>query len=196
MQHPNHRDAAPALPPPPPPPTQTRVPAHTLGPDPVIPPINAYGSTATSHLARPHYLTHYSHSSFSSSSSDDEPDERRPLLPGMVAPGARGLIGGVSSDLIPFSGVAAEVAGWFGACFGGRHTVSASPDVEAQQVQAEADALGGTSERHYWTHAKHRPRIAGGGQNVPLQVVRCLTSYLSVCEERGCVPGACLFLSL
>lgn len=160
--------------------------------NPVIPAINAYGSmsTTTSHLTRPSHLTHASHTSVSSHSSDS--DERSPLLPGMVAPGKNGLISGVSRDLIPFSGIVTEVAEWFSWHREKKHPSPPTDGLsaaEAAEMMVEADALGGMSERHYWTHAKHRPRIAGGGENVPIQIVRSLTCWLSVCEERGCVPG-------
>lgn len=167
--------------------SSSRTPAHNGNP--VIPPINGYGSIrgTNSRTNLPTYASHISVTSVSSHSSDA--DERNPLLPGSVAPHRDGLIGGVSRDLIPFSGIAAEVASWFRGK-PKRRAQSIDPDAEAGIAQAEADLLGGVSERHYWTHAKHRPTIAGGGQNVPLQVVRSLTCYLSVCEERGCVPGA------
>lgn len=45
-------------------------------------------------------------------------------------------------------------------------------------------------------HAKHRPRIAGGGENIPLEVIRSLTIWLSVLERRGTVPGALRYHNL
>lgn len=49
-----------------------------------------------------------------------------------------------------------------------------------------------TSERLGITHSKHRPRIAGGGENLPLEVLRSLSVWVSVLDERGVVPGAAL----
>jgi len=39
---------------------------------------------------------------------------------------------------------------------------------------------------------KHRPKVAGGihGQNMPTDILRCLSEWISVLEDRGCVPGA------
>lgn len=113
----------------------------------------------------------------------------------MVSPGKHGLISGISHDLIPFSGFVSDVASWFSWRKTEKHGPSTDglSDAEAGEIQIEVDALGGMSERHYWMHAKHRPRIAGGGENVPLQIVRALTSWLSVWEERGYVPGMCLY---
>lgn len=160
-----------------------RAPAHVSNP--VIPPINAYGSTKTTQSG---HLHHSSHTSVSSHSSD--PDERSPLLAGTITATKNGLVSGVSSDLIPFSGLVSEISAWLSSWRNKRRPrLPSESDVEAAEQMREADTLGGMSERLYWTHAKHRPRIAGGGQNVPLQVVRCLSVWLSVCEERGCVPG-------
>ena len=36
---------------------------------------------------------------------------------------------------------------------------------------------------------KHRPRIPGGGENIPLQILWCLSDWLATCEQRGTVPG-------
>ncbi|EKM53790.1 uncharacterized protein PHACADRAFT_211435 [Phanerochaete carnosa HHB-10118-sp] len=163
-----------------------RTPAHVS--DPVTPPINGYGSAKTTHSARSGHLGHSSHASVSSHNSD--PDEHSPLLPGMTSTAKNGLVSSVSSDLIPFSGVVSEISAWFGSWRNKRRPrLPSGADVETAEQMQEADALGGMSERLYWTHAKHRPKIAGGGENVPLQVVRCLSVWLSVCEERNCVPG-------
>lgn len=54
------------------------------------------------------------------------------------------------------------------------YTVS---DAKAVKQMHEADALGSTSEQHYWMHVKHQLRIAGGDNNVPLQTVRCLYAW-------------------
>jgi len=37
--------------------------------------------------------------------------------------------------------------------------------------------------------ARTRPRLAGGGENVPLDVIRVFAEWLSVLESRGTVPG-------
>ena len=49
--------------------------------------------------------------------------------------------------------------------------------------------LQDTGERLGITHSKHRPRIAGGGENLPLEILRSLSVWLSVLDERGVVPG-------
>ncbi|KIP03186.1 hypothetical protein PHLGIDRAFT_253223 [Phlebiopsis gigantea 11061_1 CR5-6] len=140
---------------------------------PVIPPINGYGTiSSTRSPAFPSRSKHASHASISSHNSDS--DERGPLLPDSSERRKHGLISGVSSDMIPFSGFVEDIAGWF--------TWQKNDDL------ADAEE-GGADRRPGWTHAKHRPRIAGGRQNTPLQIVRSLTCWLSVWEERNCVPG-------
>jgi len=42
------------------------------------------------------------------------------------------------------------------------------------------------------THSKHRPSIAGGGQNLPLEIIRSVSVWLSVLDERGSCPGNAL----
>lgn len=42
------------------------------------------------------------------------------------------------------------------------------------------------------THAKHRPRVAGGGQSLPLEIIYALSTWMSVLEERESVPGSSL----
>lgn len=34
-------------------------------------------------------------------------------------------------------------------------------------------------------HRKHKPRIAGGGQNLPLEVIRALSEWLATIDARG-----------
>ena len=36
---------------------------------------------------------------------------------------------------------------------------------------------------------KKRPRVAGGGENLPLEILRCLSEWVSVLDERETVPG-------
>ena len=36
---------------------------------------------------------------------------------------------------------------------------------------------------------KKRPRVAGGGENLPLEILRCLSEWVSVLDERDTVPG-------
>lgn len=40
---------------------------------------------------------------------------------------------------------------------------------------------------------KHRPRVAGQGENLPLDALRFLSDWTAVLEERGTVPGLYFF---
>ena len=51
------------------------------------------------------------------------------------------------------------------------------------------EAVIDTTDRLGITHTKHRPRIAGGGENLPLEILRALSIWISVLDERGVVPG-------
>ncbi|KAI0827533.1 Bestrophin, RFP-TM, chloride channel-domain-containing protein [Trametes gibbosa] len=53
-------------------------------------------------------------------------------------------------------------------------------------------AFDGASARLGFTHSKHRPRLAGGGENLPLEILRSLSIWVSVLDERGVVPGPVL----
>jgi ion channel-forming bestrophin family protein len=39
---------------------------------------------------------------------------------------------------------------------------------------------------------KYRPAVAGEGDNLPLEILRCLSEWCSVLEDRGTVPGTSL----
>ena len=82
------------------------IPTLSLSGNPVIPPINAYGTFShTSNPGTPHH--HIAHRSFSTSSTDSSvstDDENRMLLPSHV-PRKEGVMNNVSGDLIPFANV-------------------------------------------------------------------------------------------
>ena len=50
-------------------------------------------------------------------------------------------------------------------------------------------AVHESTDRLGITHTKHRPRVAGGGENLPLEILRSLSIWLSVLDERGVVTG-------
>ncbi|OBZ65933.1 hypothetical protein A0H81_14067 [Grifola frondosa] len=163
--------------------------------NPVIPPLNAYGAVLTP-VPPPHPRV---------DSEDSISSERRPLLPGSVPPRPRrSPFNSVFADLVPFSNVW-RVLGWM---LGWRQR---SSDVEGQEREQNGDDVVDvtqpgarpnpysrmrlnteTSRRLGLSHVKHRPRLAGGGENLPLEIVRCLSIWLSVLDTRGCVPGSAL----
>ncbi|KDQ51415.1 hypothetical protein JAAARDRAFT_140206 [Jaapia argillacea MUCL 33604] len=143
--------------------------------DPVIPPINAYGTFTSAdpayiytHLHQSHSTSHLSIFSHSSSQSDD----LQPLLPSEI-PQGDGVFSRVSGDLVPFGS-------FFGA-FGRFVTWLTGDPVNVQVAEAPN-----------FTHRKHRPLIAGGGENLPLQILWRLSEWLAILEDRGTVPGTSL----
>ncbi|KAH9940400.1 Bestrophin, RFP-TM, chloride channel-domain-containing protein [Epithele typhae] len=68
----------------------------------------------------------------------------------------------------------------------------ASPASAHPHTGALRAHISSASARLGFTHAKHRPRVAGGGASVPLEIVRALSIWLSILDERGCVPGNAL----
>ncbi|KAH7929548.1 hypothetical protein BV22DRAFT_1102358 [Leucogyrophana mollusca] len=130
--------------------------------DPYILPINAYGTFDPSSTTAT--LVRRPSSISSSSSNMDE----HPLLPSN-APAKSTIISRVSADLIPFESFFRAAGRWFKRVFG---------------LRGE-----GTEPL---THFKHRPRVAGGGQNLPLEILRCLSEWVSVLEDRQSVPGTSL----
>ena len=185
--------------------------------DPIIPPVNSYGTITSSTRQILHSPSQSSFSSVSSSSS-----EAHLLLPGSI-PWPTGVFGRVSGNLIPFSSVFGGLIWW---CVNVSHRWGAHrTDVESglpsddQNLQAETAqrtwvASDGSScvsfvnetvflvfsndfrvQNEYltFTHHKHRPFIAGGGENLPLEITRSLSHWLSVLEERGSVPGGLAF---
>ncbi|RPD58022.1 UPF0187-domain-containing protein [Lentinus tigrinus ALCF2SS1-6] len=189
--------------------------------DPVIPPINTYGTFMTPPL---HHM--HSSSSLSSVSSDPGERERHPLLPGAVPGRAanKGIFGDVRSDLIPFANVMQGVARMLGFRKRATERNVSGEEVDVEAGESSDDDAGGiqrrwadddvngnpqgenghrhrermrarlwdTGERLGITHSKHRPRIAGGGENLPLEILRSLSIWLSVLDERGVVPGGAL----
>ncbi|KAI0326183.1 UPF0187-domain-containing protein [Cubamyces sp. BRFM 1775] len=189
--------------------------------NPVIPPINAYGTFTPPSLHLPPSFSGSPTRSLSSLSDDASSDQgdRRPLLPGSVPSGIRrrGLFGSVSADLVPFAtfwkglgyvlgmrrgGRADEEGGWEevgGGEEGGIQRRWNGDDENGRPTDGAGGGGGRTrgtlreaTDRLGFTHSKHRPRLAGGGENLPLQILRSLSVWVSVLDERGVVPGSTL----
>ncbi|TCD62011.1 hypothetical protein EIP91_007629 [Steccherinum ochraceum] len=155
--------------------------------DPVIPPINSYGTAEGGRVLRSRVASISSLDSRSSVSTS----ETRPLLPSSRRR-RRGLFSGISADMIPFSDIvngAVELAGRVKARLFNELKQSAPQGGGSQRW--EGDAVK-NDDHPSAMHVKHRPRIAGGGENIPLEVIRSLTIWLSVLERRGTVPGSTL----
>jgi len=175
----------------------------------VVPSINSYGAVET--------LRHVSsRTSLISSNSSDLDGERDPLLPSAIP----GPTSGASTDLIPFTSVLANIGrainpfGWWRSWRANWHEGFEGNDEaggvgiqwgESQHQQTDGhvtaadDIHGNEPHRHRraarQTHknaGKHRPRVAGDGENLPLEIVRCMSEWLSILEARGAVGGDAL----
>ncbi|TFK50809.1 UPF0187-domain-containing protein [Heliocybe sulcata] len=153
--------------------------------DPVVPPINAYG---TFDSANPPFLRRVS----SNASSDHDDDPKRPLLPGAL-PRESGFVSKISGDLIPFESAFSAVADWVRGVFGKKERdVLPSANQDTGEEGGVERKYGSAQQQKYLTHVKHRPRVAGGGENLPLELICCLSEWFSVLEDRGTVPGTSL----
>ncbi|KAL0955876.1 hypothetical protein HGRIS_002075 [Hohenbuehelia grisea] len=194
-------------------------PAHSPSPDadapdPIVPAINAYG-TFTPPVATPSRtpastLHHHHHhakrrrstsasSRSSTSSSASSVSAHRPLLPSTMPDGDDGIVSKVSGDLIPFASFYHAIRRYY---TGQRLPLEVLPP-DIQNLGENADEEDGGVQRKWggpvystrqvhWAnkaHGKHRPRVAGGGENLPLEILRCLSEWCSVLEDRGTVPG-------
>ncbi|KAG6835195.1 hypothetical protein H0H93_004063, partial [Arthromyces matolae] len=209
------------MPPPSPPPVPSPGPAPSLTPiqdtttlaDPSIPSIPAYGtfeSHPTPHQ-QPLSLRRSSSqaSSLSSLSSYSASSYRPlPLLPSTI-PADDTVLGKVSNELIPFSGLVDMLRNYLRPL-----PLEVYPPNVAEPIHEEP--LPVLCHRHHhsqhqhphhqrnwkgpvWTGAgagdiissnlKHRPKVAGDGQNLPLEILRFLSEWLSVLEDRNTVPG-------
>ncbi|KAJ3566803.1 hypothetical protein NP233_g6772 [Leucocoprinus birnbaumii] len=135
--------------------------AHAHFEDPVIPPINAYGTFNPSHPST-HGQTQRPSSSSASSS-----DGHLILLAPEQLPRNTSLLSKVSGDLIPFSGLLDGIRSLF-------------------STRKDHPLPGPTYSA---LHTKHRPLAVDGGQNLPVAILRQISDWLSVLEDRGTVPG-------
>jgi len=95
---------------------------------------------------------------------------------------------GISKDLIPFESIFSFVH----RIFRRKPTL----DLPGNGIlEGESVNQGGLQPKWQPTHArqlshsKHRPMVAGGGQNLPLAILRCLSEYLSVVDDRAVMNG-------
>ncbi|KAI5118413.1 hypothetical protein M0805_002865 [Coniferiporia weirii] len=146
-------------------PASSTRPLPALFVDPKIPAINEYGTF------RP--------SSASSSSSDCGPESIGPfLLPSAPVPAARSRI---LTELVPFSSFFSSLKDTLWP-WNTKHV--------GYTLHAGVEADKRTTVRNFRGHGKKfRPAVAGGGQNVPLEILQCLSDWVNVLDERGVVPG-------
>jgi len=130
----------------------------------------------------------------STSSSDSYDDDTTPLLPSALSEAERRKLPNIKTDLIAFSSFVGMLAP--NRNEGGHHQPTSGPS-QQDAPPTPATFIGGLDHDEHDTfvlHAdrKHRPRIPGGGENIPLQIIWVIDDWLALCEKRGTVPGTSL----
>ncbi|KAF8147961.1 Bestrophin, RFP-TM, chloride channel-domain-containing protein [Mycena galopus ATCC 62051] len=111
----------------------------------------------------------------------------QPLLPASNPGAAGGVLNSVSPEVIPFAAVATNVGAWIRGFW-----KQAKEDRKAQKI------LDRSSRRmRNWSGPIHPQGLAQLeefeiGENLPEEILRCLSEWVSVLEERGTVPGTSL----
>ncbi|KAF7354224.1 hypothetical protein MVEN_01110200 [Mycena venus] len=112
----------------------------------------------------------------------------QPLLPASNPAPEEGVLRRVSPDVIPFAGVVAGVTAWLRGW-------------RAQHKEDKDRHRRGGNDRssriRTWSGPIHPTGVAQleefeKGENLPEEVLRCLSEWVSVLEERGTVPGTSL----
>lgn len=167
-----------------------KAPTH-LG-DPVIPPVNAYGTFNNSNSPRGstrHSLRRASsHSSLSNASTHSEHQALHPSQ----NPEAHRKITQNDPDLVPFSGILYNVKIWVKGLF----SSSAYEEIPSDESSRNPYAFDASQRkwsgpiRQRFGKAKHRkPSPQTRGENLPLEILRCFSEWCSVLEDRNTVPG-------
>jgi len=113
------------------------------------------------------------------------------------------MMGQVSGDLIPFAGLVSSAVralkiDWAYRTLLGKQQLEVLPPTwntdDAGQAQSTDGGVqrvwrGTVANKKALDHGKHRPRVAGDGDNLPLEILRCLSEWFAVLEDRGTVPG-------
>ncbi|KAJ7098959.1 Bestrophin, RFP-TM, chloride channel-domain-containing protein [Mycena epipterygia] len=110
----------------------------------------------------------------------------RPLLPASNPAPEDGVLRRVSPDVIPFAGVFSGVTEWLKSWRADRKS-----DLDGHRKRDRS------SRMRTWSGPIHPQGVAQleeyeKGENLPEEVLRCFSEWVSVLEERGTVPGTSL----
>lgn len=177
--------------------------------DPIIPPINAYG-TFDPHIQHPQAPSRPVSRQSDISQTTSEESESRPLLPSELRTEEPGFMSRVSRDLIPFESIFSFIHRIFKRTPKLELPTNGTVQVryshffhpcEAQWAHTTQQGIGADSgqrkvaelsqAKKEMANGKHRPKIAGGGQNLPLAILRCLSEWVSVLDDRMTMNGLC-----
>jgi putative membrane protein len=148
----------------------------------LLPAGNVYGTFDPSRTGSRTSLKHTLHRSPSGVSHESGHSHHEPLLPGSNPMGEG--TSDVAQDLIPFAGVFSSIRNWFHTKFG------------KKQKAIIPQYNGGPTPRK-WAGPIH-PDVKlmkmkhDAGENLPEEVLRCISEWCSVLEDRNTVPGGSL----
>ncbi|KAJ6562810.1 UPF0187-domain-containing protein [Mycena vulgaris] len=146
----------------------------------LLPAGNVYGTFDPSRTGSRTSLKHNLHRSPSGTAHESTSSLHEPLLPGANPTGATPE---VAQDLIPFAGMFSSIRRWFHNKFGKKQTI----------IPQYTD---GTPPRKWagpiHPDAKLMKLKAEAGENLPEEVLRCISEWCSVLEDRNTVPGGSL----
>ncbi|KAJ7473083.1 Bestrophin, RFP-TM, chloride channel-domain-containing protein [Mycena galericulata] len=113
---------------------------------------------------------------------------RQPLLPAMNPAPEDGVLRRVSPEVIPFAGLFTGLVGWVRSWW-----KDTKADMEGRKNQDRSSRI----RVRQWGGPIHPQGVAQleefeKGENLPEEVLRCLSEWISVLEERGTVPGTSL----
>jgi ion channel-forming bestrophin family protein len=144
----------------------------------LLPAGNVYGTFDPSRTGSHTSLKHSLHRS---PSHDSNTSHHQPLLPGSNPMGEGAS--DVAADLIPFAGVFSSIRMWFHSKFGKQQAIipqyngGPPPRKWAGPIHPDAKLMKIKTEK---------------GENLPEEVLRCISEWCSVLEDRNTVPGGSL----
>ncbi|KAJ7468696.1 Bestrophin, RFP-TM, chloride channel-domain-containing protein [Mycena latifolia] len=147
----------------------------------LLPAGNVYGTFDPSRTGSRTSLKNQLHHSPSRTSHDSTTSLHAPLLPGSNPMGESPE---VAKDLIPFAGMFSSIRRWFSSKFG-------------KKQEAIIPQYNGGPPARKWMgpihpDAKLMKIKTEAGENLPEEVLRCLSEWCSVLEDRNTVPGGSL----
>ncbi|EJD54807.1 hypothetical protein AURDEDRAFT_156587 [Auricularia subglabra TFB-10046 SS5] len=128
---------------------------------------------------------------------DGEDHENTPLFPSSLSAADRAKLPKIATELVAFSSFVEMLSPSQGKTpLPPARPTSPQPPANGMAIPAADDGASAMGEPGdtYVSHMdrKHRPRIPGGGENLPLQILWTLSDWLATCERRGTVPGTSL----
>lgn len=113
--------------------------------------------------------------SISSCSSEDESEQPYLKSTSNRANGSR-----ILTELVPFSSFFSTVGSWIG-LRSKKAFEDDDDDDHSEQKQILVPKYG----------RKFRPAIAGGGKNLPLEILSLLSEWVAILDDRGAISGEC-----